>query len=78
MAYPEYDVLITEGHSTAKVEPKSAAGMAWLQIFYPQEFHGFIASGVMILLKDSDWHQLLVRLGLSKLVVKKVISKSKS
>lgn len=78
MARPEHDILITEGHATAKVEPKSAAGMVWLQIFYPQEFHGFIASGLMILLKDDDWHELLAKLEMSKLNVKKVISKSKS
>ena len=78
MAHPEHDILIIEGHSTAKLEAKSAAGMVWLQIFYPQEFHSFIASGMMILLKDNDWHVLLARLELSKLKVKKVISKSKS
>ena len=75
---PEYDIIITEGHTTAKVDPKSAAGMVFLQIFYPMEFHHFISSGNLILMKDGDWHSLLARLELSKLSVKKIQSKSKS
>jgi hypothetical protein len=75
---PAYDIVITEGHTTAKVEPRSAAGMMFLQIFYPIEFHQFISSGNLILIKDGDWHSLLARLELSKLFIKKVSSKSKS
>ena len=75
---PEYDIVITEGHTAAKVEPKSAAGMMFLQIFYPVEFHQFISSGNLILIKNGDWHSLLVRLELSRLSVKKIQSKSKS
>ena len=75
---PEQDILITEGHTAAKVEAKSAAGMMFLQLFFPENLHAFICIGSLVLIKDDEWNDLIIRLNMSKLVVKRISSKSKS